>query len=268
MRIREYGASGPLVIAIHGGPGAQGSMAPVARALADAYRVLEPFQRAASRTVAEHVADLHEAIETRCAPARPALVGHSWGAMLALAYAAAHPDAIGPIVLIGCGTFDRVARARLEAAVEERMNPDVRRRLERLGDDFPDAAERARARGRMFGEIYSYAPLAIEDDSEPPEPGTKNDETWRDMVRLQDAGVYPAAFRAIQTPVLMIHGAADPHPGAMIRDSILRYVPRLEYRELPRCGHDPWRERFARGEFFAVLREWLAMHWPSAAGVT
>jgi hypothetical protein len=36
------------------------------------------------------------------------------------------------------------------------------------------------------------------------------------MIRLQDHGVYPAAFSAIRSPVLMLHGAVDPHPGRMI----------------------------------------------------
>ena len=45
MRIREYGSAGPMVVLLHGGPGAPGYMAPVARELADSFRVLEPLQR-------------------------------------------------------------------------------------------------------------------------------------------------------------------------------------------------------------------------------
>jgi len=65
-------------------------MAPVARGLADLYRVVEPFQRGSGGerlTVATHVADLHEVIGFYAGPAHPALLGASWGAMLALAYA-------------------------------------------------------------------------------------------------------------------------------------------------------------------------------------
>jgi pimeloyl-ACP methyl ester carboxylesterase len=77
------------------------------------------------------------------------------------------------------------------------------------------------------------------------------------MLRLQAEGVYPRSFAAIESPVLMLHGADDPHPGAMIRDSLTPYLPQLEYRELERCGHYPWLERAAHDEFFATLREWL-----------
>lgn len=73
------------------------------------------------------------------------------------------------------------------------------------------------------------------------------------------AGAYPAAFAAIVSPVLMLHGTYDPHPGAMIRDSLLPYLPQIEYREWERCGHSPWRERHARDEFLTVLKRWLGL---------
>ena len=51
-------------------------------------------------TVARHVADLHDVVLAVCDGQSPALVGESWGAMLALAYAAEHPRDVGPIVLV------------------------------------------------------------------------------------------------------------------------------------------------------------------------
>jgi len=80
-------------------------------------------------------------------------------------------------------------------------------------------------------------------------------------LRQQREGVYPAAFAAIDVPVLMLHGTADPHPGPMIRASLTPYLPQLEYREWERCGHYPWLERAARGPFFEFLRQWLARRW-------
>jgi pimeloyl-ACP methyl ester carboxylesterase len=77
------------------------------------------------------------------------------------------------------------------------------------------------------------------------------------MLRLQEEGVYPAAFAAIETPVLMLHGAADPHPGEMIRASLEPFLPQLEYHEWAPCGHYPWLERAVRDEFFAVMGDWL-----------
>ncbi|MHC4469741.1 MAG: alpha/beta fold hydrolase [Planctomycetota bacterium] len=270
MRIRTYGTSGPIVVVLHGGPGAPGHMAPVARGLAESFRVLEPFQRGSGEeplTVARHVADLLELIETRAEGARPALVGSSWGAMLALAYAAAHPDRAGPLVLIGCGTFDRNARARLVEILDERTDDDLRTRMERVSDEVSDPDERLRALGDLIDPLYVYDPLPGDEEGEPCDDQAHH-ETWDDMVRLQDEGVYPTAFAAIETPVLMLHGAYDPHPGRMIRDGLAPHIPQLSYVEWDRCGHYPWRERAVRDEFFAVLESWLARQLGSDRGTT
>ena len=82
-------------------------------------------------------------------------------------------------------------------------------------------------------------------------------ETWEDMLRCQERGVYPEAFVAIRSAVIMLHGSYDPHPGGMIRDNLRQYLPQLEYREFDKCGHAPAIEKFARDEFFNAVREWL-----------
>lgn len=258
MRIREYGTSGPPVVLLHGGPAAQGYLAPVARGLADAFRVVEPFQRGSGDeplTVARHVADLHELISRRGGP-RPAVVGHSWGAMLALAHTAAHPDDAVALVLIGCGTFDAASRDRMIAIREERTDDPLRRRLESLSETIPDPDERLRAMGNLMLPLYSYRPAAGASELEACDARAHR-ETWDDMLRLQDDGVYPDAFASIHVPVIMLHGAYDPHPGGLIRASLTPHVPQLEYHEWEQCGHYPWLERAVREDFFAVLRRWL-----------
>lgn len=262
IEVREYGTAGPVVLVLHGGPGAPGSMAPVARGLADRFRVLEPLQRGSSSeplTVARHVADLDEVVASRCGGTRPALVGHSWGAMLALAYAAAHPDRAGPLVLVGCGTWDPDARGRMRAIVDERTDEGLRRRLSRLADEVPDPDERLRVMGDLLLPLYSYELITADQEVEACD-ARAHQETWADMVRLQEEGVYPAAFAAIEVPVLMLHGAADPHPGCLIRASLETHLPQLEYQEWECCGHSPWLERAVHNEFFAALRGWLAQH--------
>ena len=262
METRTYGKSGPLVVVLHGGPGAPGYMAPLARELAGSFRVLEPLQRGAGAgrlTVARHVEDLHGLVATRCSGAVPALVGHSWGAMLALAYAAAHADCVGSLALIGCGTFDTAARLRMRAIREERMDDDLRRRMQHLPEELPDPDERLEAMGRLSLPLYSCE-LASTDLEMTACDARANQETWDDMIRLQEDGFYPAAFAAIDVPVIMLHGAVDPHPGRMIRASLEPFLPQLEYREWERCGHYPWLERAARAEFLEVLRQWLARY--------
>ena len=237
-------------------------MAPVARGLADLFRVFEPYQRSSGArrlTVKQHVADLHELIKARCGSTPPALVGSSWGAMLGLAYAAEHPQTAGPLVLIGCGTFDIAARARMNQLLEERMDDRLRRRLENVAEEVADADERMKIKAALIAPLYSHE--LITNDLEIEECDARaNHESWEDMVRLQTEGAYPAAFSKIESPVLMLHGAADPHPGRMISASLKPHLPQIQYIEWDRCGHYPWLERAVQEEFFVVLRSWLARH--------
>ena len=253
--VREYGSGAETMVAIHGGPAAAGDLEPLARRLGERWRVLEPYQRGSGGgllTVAVHVQDLHDLIRERCGEQPPVLIGHSWGAMLALAYAAAHPDTSRALVLVGCGTFSVAARAEFEARLEARLTPADRAALAKIDEMKTDADRRLGALGRLMTRVYGHD---IDEPANEPEAidAQAHRQTWHDMIRLQREGVYPAAFRAITCPVLMLHGDADPHPGPRTRDDIRPYVPQLEYRELARCGHSPWLERQARDEFFAVI---------------
>ena len=263
--VRTYGSSGPLVIVLHGGPGAAGHMAPVARGLADLYRVIEPFQRGSGSerlTVARHVADLHEVVAVRAEGCRPALLGASWGAMLTLAYAAAHPSSTGPIVLIGCGTFDPVARAAMQSTVAERMNDEIRAQLKQA--DQLDPNERMKASAKATARIYSYDPMNFPHADDEVD-ARAHEQTWEDMLRLQAEAVYPAAFAATKVPVLMVHGAFDPHPGRPTMQTLRPYLPQVEYHELTHCGHYPWIERAAADVFFSLVRGWLGRHLKMAS---
>ncbi len=260
LKLHRYGKDGPTLILVHGGPGAPGGLAPVGRELAAEFRVLEPWQRSSGGevlTVARHVEDLQALLEQECPGERPVLLGASWGAMLVLAHAAAYPEAVGPLVLVGCGSFDPLSRARLRAIIAERLGESMEALQARLASEFADADSRLAALADALMPVYQFDSPPGSDEMGPVD-ANGHVETWADMMRLQDDGIYPAAFAAIRSPVLMLHGAFDPHPGRMIHDSLAPILPRLEYREWEQCGHEPWRERRVQKEFFALLRSWLS----------
>ncbi len=260
LRVQRHGPPGRPVLVLHGGPGAPGSATGLARALADPLHVLEPWQRWSSDvplTVDRHVADLAQVV-SECTPGeRPALVGESWGAMLALVFAARHPERVEALVLVGCGTFDPQARARLLQTLAQRTTPELEAQRARLETEIPDEAERLRETHRLLDPIYTYSRAAAAEQEIAHFDSKGHRESWSDMLRLQASGVCPAEFRSIRCPVLMLHGSHDPHPGSMIRASLEPHVPQLEYHELERCGHRPWVEQHARDAFLALARSWL-----------
>jgi pimeloyl-ACP methyl ester carboxylesterase len=266
IEVRFYGESGPYVVLLHGGPGAAGQMGPVGRRLGGRFRVVEPLQRASGEvplTVARHVADLYDVLRAPLQDGPARLVGFSWGAMLALTYAARHPSEVDRVVLVGCGTFDRGSREAYEAAMAERMDADERRRFEDLTARLA-AETNGQRRNKLFAEfgslctqIQAFDPLATDSGDETfyDERGFR--ETWSDAVSLQQQGIQPAEFARIEAPVTMIHGDADPHPGRLIFESLAPLVRDIQYRELSRSGHTPWIERHAREAFYELLIECL-----------
>lgn len=263
IEVRRYGSPGPTLVVLHGGPGAPGSAASLARAFAQDFQVLEPLQRrsgAVPLTVSRHVEDL------RAVAPRPAtLIGTSWGAMLGLSFAARYPRDVSALVLVGCGTFDEHSRSLYRRSLDQLLGEAGRRRIAALQSRLTiesNAAERDALLGEL-GAVYmgaeSYELLDGTSESADglpaDEPGHR--ETWEDALRLQREGIEPEAFRAVAARVLMIHGAVDPHPGEATRDLLRRFIPQLEYLEIDRCGHEPWRERHARDRFVESVREWL-----------
>ena len=74
---RKYGSDPFRVLVIHGGPGAAGSVAPIARTLGQTRGVLEPLQTA--KTLEGQIEELRLVVEQNAT--RPVIfIGHSWGA--------------------------------------------------------------------------------------------------------------------------------------------------------------------------------------------
>ncbi len=258
-RINIYGGKGPPVIVLHGGPGAPGGSALLAKGLSHDFRVFEPWQRPSSDTplsVSVHISDLYHLICSRFSNEKPALVGESWGAMLALAYTAKHPASVGPIALVGCGTFDKHSRAVAHQIRKRR----IMEYIEKHSEHSPDLALNPDELMMKWHEMTdTYAPDPMETKNRETEAFDMkaHTQTWHDMLRCQEQGIYPQSFVSITSPVMMLHGSYDPHPGKMIRDNLKQYLPHLEYHEFEKCGHAPAIEKYAKKVFFSVIVKWL-----------
>lgn len=262
IKTRTYGTSGPVAFILHGGPAAVGQVAPIARGLARQFRIIEPFQRSSGHkqlTVERHINDLDNLIRSRKELNRPIIIGHSWGAMLSLAYASSYPENVTALVLIGCGTFNTESRDRMNEIIAERLDEETREQLKCLKNDYPDPGERLKIKYELIGKVHDFCPDENDEDDSLIEPFDikAHTETWNDMIRLQEDGIYPAKFSMIKIPVLMLHGSYDPHPGKMIYDSLKPYIENLQYYELEKCGHYPWKEKFAKDQFFKIMIDWM-----------
>ncbi len=101
--LRKYGNKPFNVAVIHGGPGAPGEMAPVARELSSVRGVLEPLQTAT--TVEGQVQELKAVLEKN-GDLPVTLIGFSWGAMLSFIFTARYPSFVKKLILIGSGAYE------------------------------------------------------------------------------------------------------------------------------------------------------------------
>ena len=99
------GVGDPLVLC-HGGPGLWDYLGPASSLINDLVKVHRYDQRGGGRstddtthTVAAMVEDL-ESLRQHWGCERWSVGGHSWGASLALAYAAAHPSRVDKVLYI------------------------------------------------------------------------------------------------------------------------------------------------------------------------
>ncbi|GHH15694.1 alpha/beta fold hydrolase [Streptomyces lanatus] len=241
------GQGEPLVLC-HGGPGLWDMFEDVAEMLGELTTVVRWDQRGCGRsercagpwTTDRFVADL-DAVRQHFGLERMALLGHSWGAQLALAYALAHPERVSTLVYVagtGIGPVDEWRPAYEENLVarlgedperlarwRELPEGDRERAVLQWSAEFEDRARALDHAGRMadpwFG-INTECNVAL------------NAENRR------RPGLY-AACRALDLPVLIVDGARDIRPRSAV-DSLERALPRADRVILPDAGHLPWVE--------------------------
>lgn len=259
--LRIYGEAPYTIAVLHGGPGAPGSVAVVARELSDAWGVLEPLQT--RDTVEGQIEELRAVLED-AARLPVALVGHSWGAMLGLLFTGRYPEMVRKLVLVGSGVFTEEAAQGIGPTREARMSEAQRTREAALVAALDDPAvadtDAIMAEiGALSEAVDTYAPLdgvEHEDDTLPVSYAMYT-RVWDDAQALRARGGFLEAARRITCPVVALHGDYDPHPAEGIREPLAPLLREFRFVVLERCGHTPWHERYARDAFYRLLREEL-----------
>ena len=109
---------------IHGGPGAPGEMAPVARELALEVGVLEPLQTANS--VDGQIEELKNVLENYGNPPL-ILIGFSWGAWLSFIFTARYPPLVKKLILVSNGPFEEKYAAKIMETRFSHLNADEKK---------------------------------------------------------------------------------------------------------------------------------------------
>lgn len=224
LHVRVTGEGEPVLL-LTGGPGfAGGYLEGVAEHVAQTRLAILPDQRGTGRSrldpfdatafsIRRSVADL-EQIREALGHESWTLVGHSWGGVLAMHYAAEHPERVANLVLVNSGGIDASFARVYQANIIERMSDDARAELSAIRPKEQTLAAFGRA-VRASNRVMADAMTST------PEAARALRETWfaEDqfnpslMVILQRAiagydlrgriGVYTG-------PATVLHGESDP----------------------------------------------------------
>ena len=257
-KVRFYGEAPYAAAVIHGGPGAPGSMAPVARELAATCGVLEPLQSANS--LDGQVEELRGVLDEH-ATLPVTLIGSSWGAMLSYILAARYPDRVKKLILVGSGGYSRntdtgMTTRMMRLSPAERL--EVRGLTETLNGDLPGGKDETLARlGQLFTEkTDTFLPLTL--DTEVIEVRYDiHQRVWDKAAQLRRSGELLELGNRIECPVIAIHGSYDPHPADDVQTSLAAVVKDFRFVLLKNCGHYPWIERDAKARFYEIVRDAL-----------
>jgi pimeloyl-ACP methyl ester carboxylesterase len=256
---RVYGNAPYRIVVLHGGPGAPGEMAPVARELSRERGVLEPLQT--KDTLEGQVAELQETLESLVNPP-VTLIGWSWGAWLGYITAARHPALVAKLILVGSPPFEARYAAQIEETRMSRLSEEERREadrtLKRLADISGQSHQTALARlGRIFSRTDTFRPLPVPDETIQLQ-FTIYRAVWRTAAEMRRNGELLELGKKIRCPVVAIHGDYDPHPAEGVQKPLESVLADFRFLLLPKCGHAPWREKDARTKFYTALLKELA----------
>lgn len=257
--LRKYGKAPFKIAVIHGGPGAPGQMAPVARELSANWGVLEPLQTATS--LKGQVLELKDLLEEN-GELPVTLIGSSWGAMLSFIFSARYPSFITKIMLIGSGVYEEryavnILKTRL-SRLDETERMEAHSMMEAINDPTVQDKNSPMAElGRLFIKTDSYNPLTL--DSEVRECQYHlHKSVWQEAKGLRRSGKLLELGKQVRCPVVAIHGDYDPHPSEGVKRPLSLILKRFHFFLLKNCGHYPWIEREARDEFYKILKDELS----------
>lgn len=260
---------GPALVVLHGGPGVSHDyLRPHLDALTNGRRVIYYDQRGSGRSSGDvdpstldidtFVADLED-LRRSYGLRRMDLLGHSWGGLLALHYALAHPERVRSLVLVDSAPANSELDERNMAARAERLTAADRAAMQEITSSEAFAAREPAALTaylRISEKVKFHDPARLDDlrlDLDGETLGKLMNVSRAFHGALADYDIHDR-IAAIDRPTLILHGAQDTIP-LEAAERIHHAIAGSELVTFERCGHFPFIE--AREAFLATVAEFL-----------
>lgn len=258
---------GEAVVILHGGPGFDHNhMLPFGE-LADEYRIVFYDQRATgnstgatdttSITVGNFVEDL-EGLRNRLNLGKMNLIGHSWGAALAMFYGIRYPQNLKTLILLSPSASLAVFGQYLEN-MQKRTSPEDGLAMQQI--------EQLEAfKKREVGAVQKYYQIAVKPLFHDPSLADRMDFSFGKntaknqhvvhALLMKDFGSYDIhdKLSAIRCPTLIVHGESDALPFE-VPWRVHKSIPQSKLVVLRKAGHFMFIE--SPRELFLLIRRFL-----------
>jgi proline iminopeptidase len=263
LHVQEFGTGKPIVF-LAGGPGLNVVyLEPIWKNITAKYRCIILDQRGTGKstlaivdsitvTMKNYVSDL-EALRNYLKLERLTIIGHSWGGMLSMEYAAIHPERVEKLILLSPGGPTMNFFTYFGDNINMRLYEEDKKEVILL-----DSLKQHTLKGIWPGYFYdrqrALATKPINDYDLYGQPGVSKYalksffSTQKERVRL---------LREYKGIVHLIQGRQDPIGESTVYE-IRDLIPQLQIHFIEKCGHLPWLENDAQvKEFFDLLNKSL-----------
>ncbi len=247
---------GEPILCCHGGPGLWDMFG--ALDLGPRFRLIRWDQRGAGRseprgpyTLERMVADV-DAVRGYHGLESVPVLGHSWGAHLALLYALAHPDRVSALIYVSGVGLGHDWHAEFKRNFEAALG-DGRARWAELRELDPGGREVAVR--QWTADFVADGERHAEEMATPWFPvNYEANAALGEQMRAVPEPELIAACQALRVPTMIVDGLADNRPRRAV-DSLEAALPVVTRVRLPGVGHLPWLE--APDEFRAAVLGFL-----------
>jgi len=250
---RKWGNPPYNVILIHGGPGAIGSLEPLAKELSENFGIIEHLQ--SKNTIEKELEELNNIIE-RNADVPVTIIGHSYGAWFATLFADKYPLDIRKLILVSSGPFKNENAKNIMDTRLDRLNEEERKEAKNLMDIIFEKKE-----GNKNDALLKFGTLMTKTDSydlidNKPETIVDFDlfdSLSKEVSDLRYDEKLLDSLENVEIPITFIQGNYDPHPADKLKETVDKHGNNTKFYLLKKCGHYPWLEKNARNEFINIL---------------
>lgn len=246
----EILGSGPHLVLLHGGPGLTCDIfRPALDQAADSATLVYYDQRGCGRSshlgdgvecgVAEHLADL-DGLRAALGAERILLLGHSWGAYLALAYALEHEAHVEKLILVSPAPPYMEGEEQIHRW-HSLLTPAMRKQVSRITMSTLPPGEKAKQRLEVELPLYFHNLVAMEDFRR--RGFTVCGEVAENLAAPGALPDLRPRMPKLRVPVRIITGENDRRTPLEVAKEIQENLYFSRLMTIDACGHFPFLER-------------------------